>query len=139
MLFGGARIVIRFGNIGPQRLLGPPTTSSTVAVHTYVNDWNAEKPGCPRQLWWGFLHTLNWWYFAHFGWWISHGDDILTPQSRSIGCFNYLGRCYLSPSTHIHGCPVFPFHKERGKKVRVTTPISSSLSLDGNSTWPKLE
>lgn len=75
-VFGGARIVIRFGNIGPQRLLGSPTTSSTVAVHTYVNDGNAEKPGCPRRLWWGFLHTLYWWYFANFGWRISHGDDI---------------------------------------------------------------
>ena len=43
---------------------------------------------------WVSLLTLCWWYFAHFGWWVSHGDDILTPESRWIGCVNGLGSCY---------------------------------------------
>ena len=25
---------------------------------------------------------------------LAQGDDIFTPHSRSIRCFNYLGRCY---------------------------------------------
>ena len=45
--FGGAGNFIRFKNVGLKHLLGPPATSSTVAVHTYKNDGNADKPGCP--------------------------------------------------------------------------------------------
>ena len=86
--FGGAGNFIRFENIELQRLLGPPTTSPTVAVHTYMNDGNAPNGGGG-----GSLHTLCWWYFAHFGRRVSHGDDILTPQSRRK-------RTYLTESSN---------------------------------------
>ena len=41
-------------------------------------------------------------------------------------------------STHIHGCPVVPFQRGRGKNVRMTTPIPSSLLLDVNNTSAKV-
>ena len=79
-----------------------------------------------------FLHTLAWWYSAHFGWWGSHGDDILTPHSRSIGC-------YWSFSTHILGCLLFPSRgRGNGWKVRMVPPIPLSLSLEENNTSAKV-
>ena len=67
------------------------------------------------------------------------GDDILTPQGRSIGCCNYLWRCYWTPHTHIYGCPVVPLQREKAKNVRMKKPIPSSLSLDGNNSSARVE
>jgi len=72
-----------------------------------------------------------------FGWWVSHRDDFLTPQSRSIGCFIDLMGCYWTPRTHNHGYPVVPFQRERGKNVKMMTPVPSSLSCHGNNTSAK--
>ena len=88
--------------------------------------------------------TLCWQYFVHFGWWVSHNEDILTPQSRCIKCFLAIREGVTQPLASISMAGLLSPSKKRGENVRkvnfflITFPFPSSLSLDGNKTSVKV-